>query len=182
MRWVLRVIRELNRAIENALQVCHPERACDAPSPARGDDDREMGVCRNTLRASIDAMEQLAAQVEQQVTHYEQLVEFVSSGYVETDVEGVIQRANGSAVRMLRRPRNVLQGTPLVALIADRDIPEFLHRVSALRAGEEPAARCVTLRPQDGEPLRASICAGALRATAGEVVGFRCLFREVDAR
>jgi len=182
MRWVPHVIQEINRVIDTRLK----RRLTETPGGAAPDEtleeDRELRVCLQTLRASIDAMELLAAQVDQQTVRYEQFIEFVPSGYVETDAEGLIQRANEAAARMLRWPPRVLRGKPLVAFVADRDFAELLHRVSSSPSAGESESRCVTLRCHEGEPLRASIWIAVSRAPDGQFAGFRCLMRAIDRR
>ena len=141
-----------------------------------------MRVCRDTLAAAVDAMESLAAEVAQQALRYGELVEFVPSGYLELDLEGRIRRTNAAAARMLRSPEPVLCGQPLADFVVERDFAEFLHAHRLRHATQPIVTRRVTLRPQLGDPLRATIAVGALTGKAGAVSGFRCLICAVDDR
>lgn len=85
MRWVVRVIREIDRMLQAAL---HARRIEEAP-PARSDEDeRELRVCRDTLRAALDALESLGSELQQQTLRYGELLEFVPSGYLQSSGAG----------------------------------------------------------------------------------------------
>ncbi|HEX5611068.1 MAG TPA: PAS domain-containing protein [Burkholderiales bacterium] len=87
VRWVVRVIREIDRMLQATL---HARRIEEAP-PARSDEDeRELRVCRDTLRAALDALESLAAELQQQTLRYGELLEFVPSGYLQSSGAGVV--------------------------------------------------------------------------------------------
>lgn len=70
MRWVPHVIREFNRVIDTRLKRRRTETPGGAAPDETPEEDRELRVCLETLRASIDAMELLAGQVEQQTVRY----------------------------------------------------------------------------------------------------------------
>jgi len=174
--WVLRVIRELDRVFEKAVGTRRID-PVDSHGTAQ-DAERELRVCRDTLRAAVDAMEELAGHVREEALRYRALIEFVPYGYLETDLESVIRCANAEAAHLLRRPQEVLYGKPLLGFVADGDFATFLREHAVQGAGATAiATRAVVLRPRESEPLRASISIGPLRGKAGERIGFRFVLR-----
>jgi len=79
VRWVVRVIREFDRVLEAALHARRIEHA--APPRSEEEDERELRVCRDTLRAAGDALQGLHAELQQEALRYGELLEFVPCGY-----------------------------------------------------------------------------------------------------
>lgn len=87
MRWVVRAIRKIDRMLQAAL---HARRIEQAPPARPEEDERELRVCRDTLRAALDALESLAAELQQETLRYGELLEFVPSGYVQSSGAGFV--------------------------------------------------------------------------------------------
>ncbi len=86
------------------------------------------------LRAQVDRLAD-----ERQ--HYLDFFEQASEAYVVTDANGTIVDANGAAVDILQRRRQVLRGKPFASLIALERRRDFRERLRALAAGEPAPAR-----------------------------------------
>ena len=86
------------------------------------------------LRAQVDRLAD-----ERQ--HYLDFFEQASEAYVVTDANGTIVDANGAAVDILQRRRQVLRGKPFASLIALERRRDFRERLRALAAGEPTQTR-----------------------------------------
>lgn len=177
LRWVLRVIRELDRAIEMGMK----QRAA-LPVADEATDDRDLRISLDALRAAAEALRHIAEEVDQEGRRYADLVDFVPAAYVETDADLIIRRTNAAAASVLRWSERVLLGKPLIAFVVERQFTEFLHRISTLRrdSGARIERWPVLLRPQEGEPVRALVDAAAIQDPHNGLNGFRFLLREEE--
>jgi PAS domain S-box-containing protein len=115
---------------------------------------------------------------------YRTLFELAPAGHIVTDGRGVIQDANHAAVALLQAPRDELVGRQLIDFLAgDPTERRTLDRKLAQLAGSDRAQSWeMSLRPPDGEALRAALSLNAVRETDGTISGVQWLIRDVTER
>jgi PAS domain S-box-containing protein len=157
MGWVNRVIRGLDRVLESALVARRTENF--APSQLVEYEERELRVCRDTLRAAADAIEGLTAEVEQQALGCTELGEFV--GFREARFSPASRER--SRVGNVTAKRDRIDWL-LTAINAVEDLVE--PKLEARRRGRRDEA-------EPGHDDELEICLEELRVAAEELQGLR---------
>ncbi len=130
----------------------------------------------------IAAREELAA--EQQ--RYQDLFEFAPDGYLVTDPEGLIRRANHAASELLGVPAHFLEGKPLGLYIQEPERPALARRLARFRAkdrGRRPADAEweVHVQPRGGPAFPAALTVAPMYDAQEELAGLRWLLRDIRA-
>lgn len=125
----------------------------------------ELSVAQEELRVQNEALAaaELAAVAERD--QYRDLFEFAPNGYVVTDGEGTVLRANRAACTLLNLVPRYLLNKPLAVFVWADDRPAFHDQLSALLRGEAAYESTLRLIPR-GE-------AAGPRTVAASVVPFR---------
>jgi PAS domain S-box-containing protein len=161
VRWVVRVIREIDRMLQAAL---HARRIEEAPPARSAEDERELRVCRDTLRAAHDALESLAAELQQETLRYGELLEFVPSGYVQSSGAGFVA---ASGPRRGLRQASTKRDRIDWLLTAIHAVEDLVHpKLQARKAARQHAPE----RELDEE---LAVCLEELRSAAEELVELR---------
>ena len=128
-------------------------------------------------RELVDALDALEAERHR----YHELFHFAPGGYLVTDLDGIVQEANGPALDLLQNSAEPLVGQPLDHFVAGDEQDSFRHRLAQLRGGKLEQLNIWQIdmpRPGAGS-LSLSLTAGVVRDPQGQPVGLRWLLRDV---
>lgn len=136
----------------------------------------EMQVVNEELNSSKEALscqnQKLSAAYEAlraERQRYHDLFEFVSDGYLVTDINGTIQEANHAAASLLNVSPPILVGKPIIIYFAEKARENFHAQLTELQQRERIQAWEVRLHPRDGIPFDASLTVAAVRDHQGKL-------------
>ncbi len=163
LHWIVRVIRDLDRALERALVARRLEPPAPVATSTKGD-ERELRVCLDTLRAAVEALEQLHAQLQQESLRYGELVEFLPAGCACD--RGLVK--NFFAASLGKRPVDEVTKRDridwlLTAIHAVEDLVQPRLKARRLQQGAQPS--------EQDEDLE--VCVEELRVAAEELVDLK---------
>ncbi len=145
----------------------------------------EMKVAQEELRQQNEELQQqnqeladARAVVEVERQRYQELFEFAPDGYLVTDAEGVIQKANCAAATLLGVSQRFLVGKPLVVFVAGQH-HAFYSELNRLRQVDRVKDWQVCLCPRDGETIDITVNVVVVRNWEGEPVALRWLLRDI---
>jgi PAS domain S-box-containing protein len=140
----------------------------------------ELHVVEEELRQQNEELLATRDELDAESRRYRELYELAPDGYLVTDLNGMIQEANGAAGELLRVPPSRLVGKPLSVFVAAEDQPAFRNHLA--EAAEMTASRCWDLRfqPRGGGPFPAAATVAVHRDAAGQPTGWRWLVRDVS--
>jgi PAS domain S-box-containing protein len=115
----------------------------------------ELRVAQEHLQTQNEALVAAEAEADAERERYQDLFEYAPSGYLVTDADGVIRRANLAAGDLLNVPPNYLVDKPLTVFVGSEDRDVFLGQLSGLQAGQRARTRTVRIQPRpEGSGLR----------------------------
>ena len=101
--------------------------------------------------------------VEDQRESYRRLFQFAPVGYVVTDANGTVRRANRAAVRMLNTAAQVLRGKALAGFVAPEEQGAFRRALSRLLAADGAQEWPMRLEPPRRTALEVTMTVEAVR-------------------
>jgi len=96
----------------------------------------ELSVAHEELCQQNEELLESRHALEAEQQRYQELFEFAPDGYLVTDVQGVIQKANRAATVLLNVPPSMLSGKPLALYVPNTERKEFRTQLNRLLAGE----------------------------------------------
>ena len=142
---------------------------------------------------------QQALELERQC--YQDLFEFAPDGYLVTNMQGVIQKANHRAAALFDIESRFLVGKPLITFVVETDLKSFHTRLNQLisgnastaKAGDDPSTNWqgaapvqdweIGLRPRgDNPPFPSAVNISKVWNPQGQLVGLRWLIRDLTER
>ena len=142
----------------------------------------ELHVAAEELNAQNEELFVTRQAVEQERQHYQELFEFAPDGYLVTNAQGVIQKANHAAQNLLNLRRDFMIGKPLILFVAQADRLTFHQTFSSetLHSGRFKQWE-LTIQPREGEPFPAAIALSAIY-NQQEQLELRWLIRNITKR
>ncbi len=114
--------------------------------------------------------------LEEQRQMLQELFEFAPDGYLVTDLDGIIKRANLAAATLLNTPKDRLVGKPL-AVYFNQERAAFYDTLEPLSDGQALRDWEIQLRPRHREPIPVLINVAAYRSE-GAVTSLHWLLRD----
>lgn len=144
----------------------------------------EMACAGQELQARNDELASACQALEADYQLYRDLFEFAPAGYLVTDCDGVIQKANRAVASLLNTLPDLLLGKPLSGFVADEDQEALQERLAQLRAGriERTTDWEMWMRPSGGLLFRASISVASARDSLGRPFALRWLMQDITWR
>ena len=183
-----RQVREAQRRLD---ELTHRVGRIAEQQPLVGETMRELSTALQELRAAADELQQQNEElagarelVEEERQRYQELFDDAPDGYLLTDPEGTIQKANGVAASLLGVRRDLLPGKPFVVFVASEAHRAFAAYVARLHDGhpERVAEWQTTVQPRGGPPYPVTLTTGRIRDRKGRLVGLRWLLRDSTER
>ncbi|MBI3303292.1 MAG: PAS domain S-box protein [Deltaproteobacteria bacterium] len=140
---------------------------------------QELQVVGEELRQQNEALVAARQTAEVERQRYQDLFDFAPDGYVVTDPEGIIQKANRAAALLLQVRQDFLVGEPLVIFVAEEGHKAFQTQLSRLANVAQLSDWEVRLQPRGGVPYVAALTVAVARDTEGHVVTLRWLIRDI---
>ena len=122
--------------------------------------------------------------LETERQRYQELFDFAPDAYIVTDVEGTILEANNPAAGMLRVPQELLVNQRLSDFVDEEERESFHTQLARLRQGELEKLEVwpIGIQPREGRSIPGSLTVGTVRDPQGNLVGLRCLLRDMTER
>ena len=118
----------------------------------------ELTVSLEELQVTSEELARTLQSLEAEHQRYQQLFEFAPVGYLVTDGDGVIQRANQAAAALLKVSREFLVGKPLLVFLASEVRPGFRTLLTQLSQGKKPRQEIETvIQPRQDTPFCAEL-------------------------
>jgi PAS domain S-box-containing protein len=142
----------------------------------------ELATTVEELHAMNDELTQSQQAALETQQRYQELFEGVPEAYLVTDLQGVIQEANGRAAHLLNLDRPQLLGLPLAVFMAQDMRPSFWSQLAWLRQGAEVREWVIRVQPRH-QPAVPAVCQAALaRDAQGAPIGVRWLLHNLTAQ
>jgi PAS domain S-box-containing protein len=165
----------------------------ELPDDRAGKPNHAANPALQELQAALDELcnaddelkhqhEQLLAaqhQLDSERLRYRDLFEFAPDGYIISNSDGVITRANQCAGSLLKVRSDLLQDKPLECFIAPQSraaLKSLMHRAS-LASKVEVAE--MEFAPRDGKPFTAAVRVVAERDSTHNPIAFRWMIRDI---
>jgi PAS domain S-box-containing protein len=141
-----------------------------------------LDVAVEALYFQTDSLEaaHLALEVERRA--YREQFEAGPDGYLVTDPDGMIIRANARAGELFACPADNLVGEPLPALVADRDRPSLEAAMHGLELAEWKAEWIGRAVRAHGSPFRVALTAAVVRHSNGSAYRVQWSVRDISRR
>ncbi|XHX77115.1 MAG: ATP-binding protein [Stenomitos frigidus ULC029] len=139
----------------------------------------ELTVVLEEIDQQYDELLSTRQALEEERQRYQELFDFAPDGYLVTDVQGTIQKANQAAGSLFNVPPGFLTGKPLTLFVAKNDRRAFYTYLTALRTAAQPRNWDLHLQPRDGAIFPAVIATSAVRSRDGTLMGWRWLLRDL---
>jgi two-component system, cell cycle sensor histidine kinase and response regulator CckA len=107
----------------------------------------ELQTSQEELQHQNEALIAAQQRTELERKRYQMLYELAPDGYLVTDAQGKIYKANRAAAALFSMPQEFLINKPLVVLIYEADRPRFLTRLANL---EQPQDWEISLNSRNG--------------------------------
>ncbi|MBD1852537.1 response regulator [Cyanobacteria bacterium FACHB-502] len=149
----------------------------------------ELGNSLEELRISQEALHQqnqelLEAQVALEVERqrYQELFEFAPDGYLITDTDGKIQRANHTMSQLLRVSQPFLIGKLLTSYVAEPERRAFDDELNRLPQVGRLQEWVTQLQPYGASAFDAALTVTTVSDSTGTIVSLRWLVRDITER
>jgi PAS domain S-box-containing protein len=132
-------------------------------TPSRERDHRglvhEVLVYQEELVVQQDELVEARAALEDTRDRFVELYDFAPNGYLVLDGRGIVRQCNLRAAVLVGKPRETIEGFPMLALVASEDRRQCLDFLRRCRAPEDGDVECeLTLRTEGGQRRVQLLC------------------------
>lgn len=147
-------------------------------------DIEELRAIERELRLQNAQLQVAAREAEAHLQEYQELFELAPDGYLATDPDGIVQKANRAAGELLQRPHEALIGSSLIDVVAPDDQPTFRAQLERFQEGHRDRVYDWKVRLQSsGDGLRyVTVTVAALRDARGQLLNLRWLWHDITER
>ena len=118
----------------------------------------ELHIAQEELEEQNRQLLTTRQEMDDKCEFYQSLFDFAPCGYLVTNFEGVIQKANYAIEDMLSVPCRFLVGKPLIVFIPKEERSQFHLQISEFTSNRQlPIARRINLKPRLGKAFPAEI-------------------------
>lgn len=142
----------------------------------------ELQVAEEELRAQNQNLANAHYLLAQERERYQELFDLAPDGYVVTNTDGKIQKANNAAAEMLNIPKHFLEGKVLVNFIPESERRSFRSLILRLHECERISEWETRLQPRVGTIIDVSISTTTVINENGKVQGWRWMLRNITER
>jgi len=140
----------------------------------------ELHVAMEELQERTEELEALNQSLAAECRRYHDLFDSAPGGYLVTDMNGIIQQANKTAVQLLNMPANrYLVGKPLNLFVAEVVQYDFYAQLSQLRTGSGIKSWKMLLQPYQSQPSSAICTVSIMQDTLGQPMGLQWLLQDI---
>ncbi|MEO3705380.1 PAS domain-containing protein [Trichormus azollae] len=93
--------------------------------------------------------------LEKERQHYQELFEFAPDGYLVTNQQGIIQKANHTAAQLLNIAQNFLVGKPIINFIPREQYQHFYSELIQISQSPQTREILLPLKPRHGHYFNA---------------------------
>ena len=183
-----RQLREAQRRLD---ELTHRVGRLAEQQPLVGETMQELSTALQELRVAADELQQQNEElaetrelVEEERRRYQELFDDAPDGYLVTDDEGTIQKANGVAASLLGVRRDFLVGKPFVVFVARGAQRAYGAYLARLHDGhpKRVAEWQTMIQPRGGPSYPITLTTGRIRDRKGRLVGLRWMLRDSTER
>lgn len=142
----------------------------------------ELQVAEEELHRKHQQLAETAHAADAERHRYRELFDFAPDAYMVTDRAGIIQDANGAAVRLFGVRCDLLRGKPLANYVAQRDRAVFRRSVNNFAQSDGVTGWEITLQPRAEAAMAVEITVTPARAPDSTVTGLRWMIRDIAER
>lgn len=142
----------------------------------------ELRASQETLHQQNQELLEAQAALETERQRYQELFEFAPDGYLITDTNGKIQRANHAAGQLLNVPQSFLIDKPLALYVAEPERRAFYEELDRLPQVGRIQEWVTQLQPRRVAAFDAAITVTTVSDSSGAIVGLRWLVRDITER
>lgn len=135
------------------------------------------------LRRQNGELATACADLKAECQRYRELFDFAPDGYLVTDVEGVIQKANRATAVMLQAHQDFLVDKPLISFVNEGEREVVQARLEQLRSGASGMRDWrLQMKPWEGDPFWVEVCVVSVCDSQSGAVSLLWLLRYVAGR
>lgn len=142
----------------------------------------ELQVAEEELRAQNQNLANAHYLLAQERERYQELFDLAPDGYVVTNTDGKIQKANNAAAEMLNIPKHFLEGKVLVNFIPESERRSFRSLILRLHECERISEWETRIQPRAGSIIDVSISITTVKNENAQVQGWRWMLRDITER
>ncbi|MBD2507617.1 helix-turn-helix domain-containing protein [Nostoc muscorum FACHB-395] len=120
--------------------------------------------------------------LEAERQHYQDLFEFAPDGYLVTNTEGMIQKANHTAARLLNVSKHFLVGKPMMNFVPLGERQQVRCELIQLSESDRVKELLVRLQKRHGEFFDAALTVTVVRNQQGKAISLRWIMRNISDR
>ncbi|ADI64390.1 helix-turn-helix domain-containing protein [Trichormus azollae] len=117
--------------------------------------------------------------LETERQHYQELFEFAPDGYLVTNQQGIIQKANHTAAQLLNIAQNFLVGKPIINFIPREQYQHFYSELIQISQSPQTREILLSLKPRHGHYFNASLKVKSLVKNEQQSVTLYWLIRKI---
>jgi two-component system, OmpR family, sensor histidine kinase VicK len=139
----------------------------------------ELAVVLEELTVQHEELLLTRQELELERQNYWELFELAPDAYIVTDTLGVIQQANRFASGFLGVRKDFLIGKPLILFVSQAERQAFHNQLSQPEKLLQHRHWQIEIQPRRGEIFPATIAVSAVYDTQKQIIGWRCLLRDL---
>ncbi|MBW4425385.1 MAG: PAS domain S-box protein [Nostoc desertorum CM1-VF14] len=131
------------------------------------------------LRQQNEELIQTQHLLETEREHYQDLFELAPDGYLVTNADGIIQKANAAAAKLLNVSKQFLVGKAMINFISLEERQHFHSELNQLSQSDTTKELVIRLQQRHGEFLNAALTVTVVRNQQGKIRYLYWLLRNV---
>ncbi|MCV3215195.1 helix-turn-helix domain-containing protein [Plectonema radiosum NIES-515] len=144
-----------------------------------GSNSRMLQLAAEELYLQNEELIRTRGLLEAECQRYQNLFEFAPNAYLLTNIEGIIQEANGLATRLLNVPKHYLIGKPLINFVPLEERRRFRNELSEVFRSDSSRELLVRLQQRDGKSFHSALTIAAVRNEYGKPINLLWVLREI---
>lgn len=129
------------------------------------------------LRQQNQELIQTQHLLEAEREHYQDLFELAPDGYLVTNTDGIIEKANAAAAKLLNVSKQFLVGKAMINFILLEERQHFRSEVNQLSQSDTAKELVIRLQQRHGEFLNAALTVTVIRNRQGKITHLYWLLR-----
>lgn len=142
----------------------------------------ELWTSQEVLHQQNQELLETHAALEVERQRYQELFEFAPDGYLITDTDGKIQKANHAISQLLKVPQSVLIGQPLTLYVTESEHRAFYAEFDRLLQVGRIQEWVTQLQPRCAAAFDAALTVTTVSDQTGNIVSLRWLVRDITER
>jgi PAS domain S-box-containing protein len=144
-----------------------------------GSNSRMLQLAAEELYLQNEELIRTRGLLEAECQRYQNLFEFAPNAYLLTNIEGIIQEANGLATTLLNVAKHYLIGKPLINFVPLEERRRFRNELSEVFRSDSSRELLVRLQQRDGKFFDSALTVAAVRNEYNKPINLLWVLREI---